>query len=133
MRQILRSPACWVILATVGIATATNLAAPNGGHLASTVADDRQSLEKMANEIRIQREGTTLTDVKGRFKKQAERYVFAEENTGNSYKCLENMGLQRVAGTIKDEDRKVSWLISAKLTEFNEENYLIIEKAVKTR
>jgi hypothetical protein len=59
--------------------------------------------------------------------------VFVEDGTNRSYKCLENLCLQRVASSMQDEDRKLVWLISAKATEFNEENYLVLDKAMRTR
>lgn len=99
----------------------------------STMANDRPSLSQMAKEESVMREGTPLTEVKGRFKKQAERFQFVEDGTNKSFKCLENLCLQRIAANQQDDDRKVVWLVSAKVTEFNSENFLVLEKAVRSR
>ena len=97
------------------------------------MASDRASLAQMTKMESLSREGTALTDVKGRFRKLGERLLFVEEGTTKSIKCLENLCLQRVVANQQDDDRKVVWLVSAKLTEFNNENFLILDKAVRSR
>jgi hypothetical protein len=128
-----KSPAFWVILASISIAVAANMG-EQGGYLSGSSlqarAEDRPSLAKMAGEPTILREGTILHELKGRFRKQGERYFFTEEGKSTSYKCLENLCLERIVST---EDRKLVWLVSAKVLEFNDENYFILEKAVRTR
>jgi hypothetical protein len=131
---MLRSPAFWVIFLALGVAFAVNVSNPSGaGSRASAVADERPSLAKMTNITPLLREGTALTEIKGKFRKQGERFLFIEDSNNRTFKCLENMSLQRVASTLQDEDRKPVWLISAKITEFNEENFLMLDKAVRTR
>jgi hypothetical protein len=132
---MLRSPATWVILAAIGIAIIANWSNPNGiGSESSAVGDDRPSLSKMTSEATLHREGTPLHEIKGRFRKhdQSERLLFLDESD-RKYKCLENVCLQRVASALQSDDRKFVWLVSGKLTEFNEENFLLLEKATRTR
>ena len=97
------------------------------------MASDRPSLAQMAKEDTAMREGTPMLDVKGRFRKQGERYQFVEEVSNKAFKCLENLCLQRIAVNQQDDERKVIWLVSAKVTEFHGENFLILEKAVRSR
>ena len=99
----------------------------------SIMASERPSLSKMARDASILREGTPLVDVKGRFRWQGERFQFMEEGSNKSFKCLENLSLQRVDASQQDDDRKVIWLVTAKVTEFKGENFLVLEKAVRSR
>jgi hypothetical protein len=130
--RILQSPAFWVLLSVSFIAIFANLGgvAFQGN---ATLASDRVPLAQMTKMESLSREGTVLTDVKGGFRKQGERRLFVEEGTTKSIKCLENLCLQRVVANQQDDDPKVVWLVSAKLTEFNNENFLILDKAVRSR
>lgn len=130
--RILRSPAFWVVLTACSVACFANLSGTSG-HVSAIMASDRPSLAQMSKQESLAREGTSLADVKGRFRKQGERFLFIEEGAGKPIKCLENLCLQRVAANQQDDDRKVVWLVSARLTEFNDENFLILDKAVRSR
>ncbi|MEQ1825512.1 MAG: hypothetical protein ABL921_06180 [Pirellula sp.] len=133
-RQLLRSPAFWVVLFSLSMAVIANLGGANGiGSNRSTMADDRPSLAKMSTESTLLCEGAILTEVRGRIRKEGDRFHFVEEATERRYKCLENFCLQRVASAMQGEDRKLVWLVTAKITEFNEENYVLLEKAVRTK
>ena len=129
--RILQSPAFWVILGVSFIAVFANVGDALHGN--AIMASDRATLAQMTKMESLSREGTVLTDVKGKFRKQAERLSFVEEGTTKSIKCLENLCLQKVVANQQDDDRKVVWLVSAKLTEFNNENFLILDKAVRSR
>ena len=128
--RVLRSSAFWVILAVCIMAVFANL---SGDNPMSAGASERPTLSQMAKEESVLREGTPLTEVKGRFKKLGERFQFIEDGTNKSFKCLENLCLQRIATNQHDDDRKVIWVVSAKVTEFNGENFLVLEKAVRGR
>ena len=131
--RFLRSPALWVILAACSIAVFANLSGENRMNANALMASDRPSLAQMAKEETALREGTPISDVKGRFRKQGERFQFVEEGSNKAFKCLENLCLQRIAMNQQDDERKVIWLVSAKVTEFNGENFLMLEKAVRSR
>ena len=131
--QFFRSPAFWVILASGCIAVFANLGTERQMSSNSIMASERPSLSKMAKDESLLREGTPLVEVKGRFRRQSERFQFMEEGNNKSYTCLENLSLQRVDASQQDDDRKVIWLVSARVTEFKGENFLILEKAVRSR
>jgi len=131
--RLLRSPALWVILAASILAIFTNVVVDNRISANPNSENDRPPLSQMAKEESALREGTQLNEVKGRFRKQGDRFQFTEDGGQKSFKCLENLCLQRISVNQQDEDRKITWLISAKVTEFNGENYLILEKAVRSR
>ncbi|MCY2983158.1 MAG: hypothetical protein NTY15_05910 [Planctomycetota bacterium] len=130
--QVLKSSSFWVILTALVLAAYVNLS----GELNQSntiMASDRPSLAQMSKQDSLMREGTPLTDIKGRFKKQGDRFLFVEDGTTKFFKCLENLCLQRVTTNLQDDDRAATWLISAKFTEFNDTNYLLVEKAVRSR
>ena len=131
--RLLRSPALWVILVACSIAVLANLSSDHGMSSNALMASDRPSLAQMAKEETAMREGTPITEVKGRFRKQGERFQFVEEGSSKAFKCLENLCLQRISMNQQDDERKVIWLVSAKVTEFNGENFLILDKAVRSR
>jgi len=130
--RVLKSSSFWVISTALVLAAYVNLSGelPNSKAI---MASDRPSLAQMSKTDSMMREGTPLTDIKGRFKKQGDRFLFVEEGATKSYKCLENLCLQRVTTNLQDDDRAATWLISAKFTEFNDTNFLIVEKAVRSR
>ena len=131
--RVFRSPAFWVILAFCSTAVFSNLGGDSRLNSNAIMANDRPSLSTMAKEESIMREGTVLTELKGRFRKQGERYQFIEDGSNKTYKCLENLSLQRIDASQQDDDRKVAWIVSAKVTEFNRENFLVLEKAIRSR
>ena len=131
--RVLRSPAFWVILAFCSTAVFSNIGGDSRLSSSAIMADERPSLSTMAKEQSIMREGTVLTDIKGRFRKQGERFQFIEDGSNKTYKCLENLNLQRIDASQQDDDRKLAWIVSAKVTEFNRENFLVLEKAVRSR
>ena len=130
--RVLKSSSFWLISTALVLAAYVNLSGdlPNSNAI---MASDRPSLAQMSKTDSMMREGTPLTDIKGRFKKQGDRFLFVEEGATKSYKCLENLCLQRVTTNLQDDDRAATWLISAKFTEFNDTNFLIVEKAVRSR
>ena len=130
--RILKSSSFWVISTALVLAAYVNLSGdvPQSNAI---MASDRPSLAQMSKQESLMREGTPLTDIKGRFKKQGDRFLFVEDGATKSFKCLENLCLQRVTTNLQDDDRSTTWLISAKFTEFNDTNYLLVEKAVRSR
>jgi hypothetical protein len=101
-----------------------------GSELGTTSPDTRSTDDKDS----LLREDTPLTQLRGRFRPSGDRILFTEEGANRSMKCLENLWLQRIMDSQKNEDRKVIWMVnSARVTEFNGENYLLIESATKTR
>jgi hypothetical protein len=95
-------------------------------------ADEPEKNSEEERKKLLLREGTLLEDVQGRFTQSGDRTMFLEEGTNRSTKCLENLWLQRIVSSQKS-DRKVTWKVTGKVTEFEGENYLIIEVASKNR
>jgi hypothetical protein len=129
--SVFRSPAFWVIAVGTGLAAVANWV-PNGNPHVNIRADEPVKNREEDRKKMLLREGTQLEDVQGRFTQSGERTMFIEEGTNRSTKCLENLWLQRIVSSQKS-DRKVTWQVTGKVTEFESENFLIIEVASKNR
>ena len=130
--RVLKSFSFWVISTVLILGAFINLS-DDLANSNAIMASDRPSLAQMSKTESLLREGTPLTDIKGRFKKQGDRFLFVEDGETKSFKCLENLCLQRVTANLQDDERAATWLISAKFTEFGDTNYLLVEKAVRSR
>jgi hypothetical protein len=74
------------------------------------------------------REGMRLSGVTGTFQESSRRWAFAVDGEGPSYKVLENLPLERVARAIGEDPQDKRWKISGTLTEYYDENYLLIDR-----
>ncbi len=126
-----RSPAFWVIAVALSVAAVANWT-PNGNPHLHIHAEEPQKTTEADRKDALLREGTQMDDAQGRFTQSGDRIVFVEEGTNRSTKCLENLWLQRIVSSQKT-DRKVTWQVTGKVTEFEGENFLLIEVATKNR
>ena len=78
--RVFRSPAFWVVLLATCIALVANVYDRSGvGGRNSTLADDQASLAGTAGEITVLRESAGVSELRGRFRKLGERYLFEED------------------------------------------------------
>jgi hypothetical protein len=88
----------------------------------------------MNEEKSLLREGSAITESRGRFKFNEDRIVFTDESLGKSMTCLENLLLQRIKGFLDDEEgTRQRWAVSGKITEFQGENYLWLDRATRAQ
>ena len=82
----------------------------------------------------VHREGTRVVLI-GKLQDAGRRLTFqtAENGTldGPSYELLENLALQRLVQAKKNDSDDVMWKVSGQLTEFFDENFLLIDRAVR--
>lgn len=94
-----------------------------------TISFGATSENKQANNSAyLLREGTKLDGAHGFFQAAGERTVFFMKKEKRRFICLENLALQR-AGT---QPASAQWRVRGTVTEFNGENYLLIEMAIMT-
>lgn len=126
----LHSPAFWVIVTAVGIAITANLGSENGSLSESTSFAE----EKIASaKPTIMREGTSMPESVGVFRVVGDRIQFVERDGSRSFRCLENLMLQRVQQVIADESTETAWIVTGQVTEFKGENFLLIELLRRTK
>ena len=86
-----------------------------------------------AAEVRL-REGTKLTNQRGRFAKTGDRVTFYPNESNENFRNLENLALERVVRVMGDSNdaSKIEWSVDGTVTEYQGENYLMITRAVVT-
>jgi hypothetical protein len=80
------------------------------------------------------REGTKLIDVVGTFQSiGGESITFTPGGSGGnkeSFRVLENLALQRVSQVLDENKGARQWTVSAEVTEYKGNNYLLLKKIV---
>ena len=80
------------------------------------------------------REGTRVTGLVGTFEPAGRRWTFVADSGDQAYVVLENQSLERIAKAIDEDPQDRHWKVSGELTEYFDENFLLIdrlERAVK--
>ncbi len=127
----LRSPAFWVIAIALLVASVANFASKNGMvSEASVMALDKGSSGGSAVVIREEQRFPIWL---GPFRISGDRVEFVEQEAKRSFRCLENLMLQRVYQVIGDEPNETAWIVSGRITEFRGDNYLLIELLRRTK
>ncbi|MFN7733826.1 MAG: hypothetical protein ACK5OB_18155 [Pirellula sp.] len=82
----------------------------------------------------LQREGTLVANVRGHFELGGERARFVDARTGATYVCLENQVLQQIAiATSRQTTVGTDWIVRGTLTEFDGTNFLLLDRAIRSR
>ncbi len=80
------------------------------------------------------REGTKLIDIVGTFQSiGGESITFTPGGSGGnkeSFRVLENLALQRVSQVLDENKGARQWTVSAEVTEYKGNNYLLLKKIV---
>jgi hypothetical protein len=129
-----------------GISAAQNDSAPNRPATSDAAGDNstaeaRTDKSKSANRGSGQidgylaggrwREGSKLVDVAGQFKTSGERVAFHAADGKSRFPCLENLNSERVARIVAESPpESLEWIVQGTLTEFRNENYLLVTQAV---
>jgi len=78
------------------------------------------------------REGTRLVDALGKFEASGERYSFVPKDPGEPIRVLENLALERISRVPATSQGSPQWLVSGTVTEYNNQNFLLVTKAVQS-
>lgn len=76
------------------------------------------------------REGTRVSDLVGLVRQTGQRYTFFVEAEGSRFVLLENLMLERIMRSQTSHPGIVQWKVSGTVTEFQGQNYLLIEHAL---
>jgi hypothetical protein len=131
LRSNLNSPAFWVIALALLVASAANIAA-NRGFLSETSSWAEESTQAAATSVSV-REGSVLPDLMGTFRIAGDRVQFVEHEGNRTFRCLENLMLQRVHQVIGDEPNETAWIVNGRVTEYRGENFLLVEMIRRTK
>jgi hypothetical protein len=127
----LYSPAFWVIGLALLVASVANIAA-NRGILSDSSSWAEEGHATNATGITF-REGSVLPDLMGTFRIAGDRMQFVDHDGNRTFRCLENLMLQRVHQVIGDEPNETSWIVNGRVTEYRGENFLLVEMIRRTK
>ncbi len=132
--RLVRLPAFWVVGGLLLVTAIVNVhaipvASQSHASNASAIATPLdQSVLKAT-----QREGTTLTNVRGHFENSGDRIRFVNVHSGTTYVCLENLPLQQIMQSTSKSITSNEWIIRGHLTEFDGTNFLLIDRSIRAR
>jgi hypothetical protein len=131
LRSNLHSPAFWVIALALLVASVANIAA-NRGFLSESSSWAEESSPTASSGVSV-REGSVLPDLMGTFRVTGDRLQFLDQEGNRTFRCLENLMLQRVHQVIGDEPNETSWIVNGRVTEYRGENFLLVEMIRRTK
>ncbi len=131
VRSNLYSPAFWVIALALLVASVANIAA-NRGFLNESSSWAEESTQLASAGVSV-REGSVLPDLMGTFRVAGDRMQFVDHDGNRTFRCLENLMLQRVHQVIGDEPNETSWIVNGRITEYRGENFLLVEMIRRTK
>ncbi|MDR1479214.1 MAG: hypothetical protein LBJ00_09755 [Planctomycetaceae bacterium] len=76
------------------------------------------------------REGATFKNRRVFFRKTGNRTTAYSVDGNNRYVCLENLNLERILKSISERPDRGTWEIDGVFTEFNGENFILINRGV---
>lgn len=97
--------------------------------LAADPPAPRPKAKNTKSKQKLLREGQRLEDVAGRFEPAGKRFAFVVENAPQRFLVLENLNLERIIKMSDVYPVPIRWKVSGLITEFKEENFLLIETA----
>jgi len=122
-RRLAKSRLAWVLLAIASAGIASNLAA---------IEDDREAPAKPPKAVKeiLMREGARVESRRAKCRVAGERLVI-EFDDGRTLDALANLAAQRVFQACRDDATDSEWIISGKITEFQNLNYVLLENVVR--
>lgn len=113
----------WLLLLFFAIALTAG--APEG--LGIEARENRSNNSE--RKVELSREGTKVAGVVGTISQSGRRWIFTGDEDSAAYRLLENQSLERVVRAIEEDPQDVRWKISGELTEYMDENFLLLGKS----
>ena len=76
------------------------------------------------------REGTAFKNKRCLFRVSGNRVSLFSEDESERYICLENLNLERIMKVVQDNPAQQIWSVDGIFTEYREENFVLIQRAV---
>ncbi len=123
IRTIARSRLAWLLLAMLSAGVASNLSAVEDGSAAPS------KLQKSTKETLL-REGARVEAKRAKCRVAGDRLLI-EFDDGRTLDALANLAAQRVFQACRDDESDSEWIVSGKITEFQNMNYLLLESVLR--
>ncbi len=118
----------WVIVVVATIATLIAGSAA-GGPPSESPRGDSGGLKDATTR---HREGTQIADAEGIFRSSGGRQVFRQIDGKTEFRLRENLTLERVLRSLDESRSERVWLVTGTVTEYQGENFLLMNRAVMT-
>lgn len=132
--RIVCLPAFWMIWGLLLVTSYVNFrSVPVTAPAHASATSDHLMRLRNANPRSLQREGSTIDSRRGKFEIGSGRTKFVDAANGSAYICLENLTLQQATATATKAQSTNDWIVRGTLTEFDGNNYLLIDRAIRAR
>lgn len=106
----------------------TKLAGTSGSQL--PVSDATQG--DTTGQTKLWREGSRIEEQTCVFRASGDRLTIELPESTSPITVLENLAAQRIHKAVQEDSQDNYWIIHGTMTEFNDENFIIIERAQRT-
>ncbi len=122
-RGLAKSRLAWVLLLIAGAGIASNL---------SAFEDEPAAPAKITKPVKetLMREGVRVDSRRAKCRVAGEQLIIEFED-GRTLDALANLAAQRVFQACRDDASDSEWMVSGKITEFQNLNYLLLENVVR--
>lgn len=121
------------------LAAAVSLTVFNGLGAGLPVQDQRdasgQSTASPARreiQTKLLREGNAISNETAHCRMSGERLVIEIGEEGRTLTALENLAAQRILEMVIDDPTEQEWIVTGKITEFQERNFILVERASRS-
>lgn len=105
---------------------------PSSKGVTSTASGGAKGDAGLSQDLNRWREGHRVENMNAQMSiLESERFSASLNNGERNLLVLENLALQRIADAMKIDSSDSRWVISGKITEFRDQNYLWIERATR--
>ncbi len=125
-RRIVRQPAFWIGLSLGAMAVVSNLATGQAQDGPAETSKDTAAVS-----LKLMREGTRIVNIKATCRSSVDRLVVDLGEGSQPLTALENLASQRILKSVLDDAADAVWIINGQITEFNDRNYILLDRVVR--
>jgi hypothetical protein len=90
-----------------------------------------QTIDKATGEVTLLREGTRLVEEPAICRSSGDRLLITLGEQSAPLVALENLAAQRILKAVLDDVGDDRWIVGGQITEFQERNYLLLDRVVR--
>ncbi len=127
----IRRPAVGIGICILAASAISNL--PPGSVRDAVGADStlNGATEEVGTHGTLMREGTRVSERLATCRSSGERLLISFDEDSPPLAALENLTAQRILKAVMDDVGDDRWIVSGQVTEFQERNYLLLERVVR--